>query len=175
MMKQTDKHVPSTIWQPPGSEIFKPFNPQAAKDAAAHAMMDINADGKLSKDEWSRTGRSAEMFAAYDKNGDGKVCEKEYVNGRRAEREFAAKDHDGDGSLNFREWSGMAWRKGCLALGGMSDKMLRCMNPFDFGWRRFNSQDTNNDGKLSAAEYVAANSPAKPTIQPRPWLMKATG
>jgi hypothetical protein len=105
MKMPNENPVQNLLWKPSKPDIGFGVNPHAAKDAAAHAMMDINADGKLSKDEWVRTGRSAEMFDAYDKDGDGKVSEKEYVSGRKAEREFASKDTDGDGSLSFSEWA----------------------------------------------------------------------
>jgi hypothetical protein len=37
---------------------------------------------------------------------------------------------------------------------------------------KFNRQDSNGDGKISAAEYVKGNREAEPTIKPLPWLMK---
>ena len=171
MIKHTDTKAPTMIWHPPGHDIIKPFNPHAAKDAAAHAMMDLNADGKLSKDEWTRTGRSAEMFEAYDKNGDGKVCEKEYVNGRKAEREFASKDRNGDGTLSFHEWAGRMLHKGGSMMKGVA---AFCIDPFKMDLMRFKRQDANGDGKISSAEYVKANTPAEPVFPTRPWLMKAT-
>jgi hypothetical protein len=111
------------------------------------------------------------MFTAYDTNNDGKVCEKEYVNGRRAERDFAAKDTDGDGNLNFREWLGKGWHKGCRVMGGLGGKLSGCMNPFDYGWRNFLRQDRNNDGKLTAAEYVTAETRPQPIFSTKPWMM----
>jgi hypothetical protein len=169
---------------PAAATIYMPrdngfdFGGNAAKERAAHAMMDLNADGKLSKDEWSRTGRTSEMFAAYDADRDGAISEQEYVNGREAERAFARRDRNGDGVLTKDEWSILGIRlpfNPALAAAGMAESVrgfiASCIQPTSGVLRGFEAFDADKNGKVTAAEYVKERVADKPTDF-KPWLMK---
>lgn len=143
----------------------RPVDPMAQADRAAHAMMDVNADGQLNRDEWVRSGRPEDTFDAYDRNGDGAVSADEYVAGRKAEREFRKKDVNGDGVLSPLEY-GFSSLKDLVGAG--KDLLTRCF-PSHPGKPTFAKLDANGDGQISASEYVAGSQqPQTPWHRPLP-------
>jgi Ca2+-binding EF-hand superfamily protein len=52
--------------------------------------------------------------------------------------------------------------------------MQRFVDPVTLEKWKFNRQDSNGDGKISAAEYVKANREMESSIKHRPWLAKAS-
>jgi Ca2+-binding EF-hand superfamily protein len=137
-------------------------------DRALHGMLDTDGNGKVSKDEWKKSGRDAESFKMHDANGDGTISEQEFTQTRQFEREFNAKDWSGDGALSRFEFEGRKlfgsigggvlknFEKADKAIGGAvegaKDMMLRCMPPILRD--RFAQFDQDGDGKVSKAEYV---------------------
>ena len=59
---------------------------QAPNPADIIKQWDKNADGSVSKDEWTAAGRPAERFDAVDTNKDGKVTAEELTAALRALR-----------------------------------------------------------------------------------------
>jgi hypothetical protein len=176
MIKKPEIGHAATIYMPRDHGLD--FGGQAAKERAAHAMMDLNADGKLSKDEWSRTGRTAEMFAAYDADRDGAISEQEYVNGRDAERDFARRDRNDDGVLTKDEWNVFGIRlpfNPALAAANAAESVrgfiANCINPTWGAPKGFEASDADKNGKVTAAEFVKERVAEKPTDF-NPWLMK---
>jgi Ca2+-binding EF-hand superfamily protein len=147
---------------------------------ARFAAMDKNGDGFVSKDEMQaaraemrskyeeRRGDPAERFARMDANGDGKVTLDEMkqaaearmaekgrdggLSDRQAERieaHFKRADANGDGAVTLEEMQAarkMHGGKDDAAHGGKSE---------DRHGDRFARLDTDGDGKISRAEFLA--------------------
>lgn len=96
------------------------FDPNATYPRCGSAVIDANADGRISTAEWNayRTGG----YASWDANGDGRISRAEYANCwygggfyqtyNRAtwEPSYRVFDTNGDGYLSADEyWSASAW------------------------------------------------------------------
>ena len=173
-----------------------PIKPSANEtaDRAAHVVMDTDGNGKLSQDEWARSGRDAASFHLFDADKDGAISEDEFAKTRKYEREFNEKDRDGSGVLGRLEFQANKFIThfggGVLhkmeatekvaekAFVGTKDMMLRCMPPFIRD--RFASFDTDRNCTVSKEEYIEGRRreerPIKihPFIQPTP-LYKLAG
>jgi Ca2+-binding EF-hand superfamily protein len=66
--------------------------------------LDINNDGKISRDEWKG---KPEAFAKIDKDGDGSLTREEFGDAaRRQAGRFNEMDADNDGKISRDEWKG---------------------------------------------------------------------
>ena len=99
------------------------FDPARTYPACGtYGLIDRNADGRISRDEWTGFGGSA--FAAWDANGNGRIGEGEFANcwygggfwntyNRSDWRPaFAALDLNSNGSISANEFfSATAWAR----------------------------------------------------------------
>ena len=120
------------------------------QEAAAHPRLaqrfdalDVNKDGKLSRDEmprWQhgRRGHGGERWARLDVNKDGRISRDEAKADPRLAARFDRLDLNKDGYLD------------------KADRELRMKQHRD-AW--FAAADTNKDGQLSKAEFDAAKGP----------------
>ena len=150
-------------------------------DRALHGMLDTDGNGKVCKDEWTKSGRSEDSFKAFDGNGDGSISEAEFVQAKRFEREFNAKDQNGTGFLTRLEFQGQkffgvlgggllkATEKAESAVMEGKDAFLRCMPPMIRD--RFANFDADRDGKVSKEEYIAGRRQEESRLIPfQPWI-----
>lgn len=167
----------------PGSMFPRPLPTIDPADRAAHVALDADGNGSLSKAEARRAGFAADRFESFDANKDGQISEKEFTRGRQLEREFNKKDANNDGFLSRSEFHGFRSLMTDVAekfKGGgeaIRDMMYRGPGNLLEKWvpgvkDPFAAADTNGDGQLSRAEYVASkHKEAKPfptDIRPLP-------
>lgn len=166
--------------------IKKPGPNYDTVDRALHGMLDTDGNGKVSKDEWTKSGRTEDAFKMFDADADGSISEHEFVQTRRYEREFNAKDRNGSGFLTRLELQGLkyfgtmgggllkATEKAEATLAEGKDLALRCLPPFIRD--RFAGFDADRDGKVSKEEYVAGRRKEETRIIPfNPWISKFEG
>ena len=106
------------------------------RQAGAHRLksLDVDQDGRISRDEWKRT---PEIFDRLDANHDGAVTRDEFQaargkrgeRGQRAMRRLREADKNNDGQISRDEWPGKA--------------------------ERFDRLDTNHDGVITRDEVRA--------------------
>lgn len=143
-----------------------------ANNQMRFAAMDQNGDGAISREEWRGNERS---FRNHDWNGDGKLSGDEVRPGAQRNSRwddraivdsidneedftrdrFRALDHNGDGRLSTAEWHGRT--DIFTRLDRNRDDVLTAAeftagDDFDFE-DRFSDLDTNNDDRVSRAEW----------------------
>ncbi len=131
---------------------------------SAFARMDANRDGRLTEADRTAAGadHSAAMFARLDSNSDGSISRSEWDAGHSAMagRMAAAGDGEGPGGRHARHG-----RRGGRGMGGPEAMMRRAdangdqavdRSEFVAGaLRRFDRQDANSDGSVTADERRA--------------------
>lgn len=174
---------------------FPTLQPTNTVDAATFDLLDGDGNGKISGDEWKRSGWTADRQKAFDGDANGDVSRTEFMDGRRFEREFNAKDRNGDGKLSRTEmmgvWLGQIGRKVPFlsdAIGAgekltqtaekltesadakLSDAigLKRPPSPFFPLKDRFTTFDKNQDGAVSKEEYIAGRRNESNRIL-KPW------
>jgi hypothetical protein len=131
---------------------------------------DANGDGTVTSEEIQAA--RAEEFAKIDANGDGYIslAELQAWPAKRQEEKFASLDADGSGSLSQAEFlgdkTGRAATLGAKVFkladangdGALSLDEFKALAPPEGGRELFHfaALDTDDDGKISAAEYTAA-------------------
>jgi hypothetical protein len=161
---------PMPLPQPLPQPLPLPGTPTV--DDAVFDMIDGDGSGKLSADEWTGAGWTADRRAAFDTNGNGEITRDEFRQGRRFEREFNAKDANGDGRLSRTEFLGVMFRrlgdnpllaklpgaKAALGAGAKAIASLDAMFPPSKHLvpikDRFATFDADRDGQLTKAEYL---------------------
>ena len=150
--------------------------PAAAQGQANAQMrfqsMDRNGDGVITRDEWRGSERS---FRNHDWNGDGRLSGDEVRPGAAREgrwddrdvadsidrdgnytaARFRELDHNHDGRLSGDEWHGqneVYWRLDRNRDGFISEPEFTSGDDADVE-DRFGDLDTNNDGRVTRAEW----------------------
>lgn len=149
----------------------------AARMEQKFGEFDADGDGGIARAEFrafaearhdARIAKAKERFATLDTDGDGKLTEDEFLSAveqrlakmlSRADRRFAALDDDDDGSVSAFEFAARGdeshgprhARHGSThgkRHGGSGDRA-------EHARARFEAADTDEDGRLSAAEFEA--------------------
>ncbi len=99
--------------------------PDRPQKGARLKKMDVNQDGRISRDEWKGNPRA---FGKIDKNNDGSLTQEEFVAAGRGQgtRHLKQLDANNDGQISREEWKGNA--------------------------EAFTGIDANNDGVLTREE-----------------------
>ena len=157
-----------------GSGGIGPTEYGARSNRAWFMRMDIDADGRLSREEFAarntalvQTNRFEPLFKAMDSDGNLAVSEEEYCR-ESTEVSFIRRDDNGDGRLAFAEYSGAKdpdssaqAKKDFDRKDIDKDGMLTVQ---EFGPRlkagTFHEKDADGDGLLSKEECLAGVSGA---------------
>jgi hypothetical protein len=124
--------------------------------------LDLNHDGKL--DEADRTVRTQQMFDHIDTDHNGQISREEFA----AARQHGGRGRDGTASADDRSGGRMWPHHGGMGRGPMMMHMAHMADAnhdgaiskdefIDAALKRFDAQDTNHDGIVTAAERQAAH------------------